>query len=137
MNEAIKLAIEKGGYNKVIWDDLYEQPNFQDGDGGYFVNYEKILMDKDFWESLGKALGWKMTQKFYQCPKECEGKHGGLYGWQSGCPNCKGKLVERDFPMGHFEDREDMYYARKYFRLVLTGGDTEKFWEELLTSTKD
>lgn len=106
MNEAIKLAIEKGGYNKVIWDDLYEQPNFQDGDGGYFVNYEKILMDKDFWESLGKALEWKINENLSFNAKPF--KYTPIW----------------------------VLRARDYFDLVLTGGDTEKFWEELLTSTK-
>jgi hypothetical protein len=81
MNDAIKLAIEKGGYeNKPIW-----------------ITESDIILDPLFWQALSKALGWK----------EFAGRGEGSYPiWK--------------------------WQAHRYFDLVLTGGNKEKFWEELL-----
>lgn len=48
MNEAIKLAIEKGGYQTE--DALGEMSEFQ------------IVLDPEFWKCLGVALGWEAKQ---------------------------------------------------------------------------
>jgi hypothetical protein len=92
MNEAIKLAIEKGGY-KTVSEEHWKQ---------YGVK-EFIILDPLFWQALGKALGWNETDK-----------------------------LAHDL---HSPDIEPLWYlfAMEYFDLVLTGGDTEKFWKELLT----
>lgn len=54
MNNAIKLAIEKGGY-ETDW--------FSKNKRGEYVNNtpgEQItILDPLFWKSLGKVLGWK------------------------------------------------------------------------------
>ena len=80
MDQAIKLAIEKGGYKEAHIKGSIEQHAFT-----------LLTADPLFWQALGKALGWKPENGFY---------------WEE--------------------------EALRYFRLVLNGGDTEKFWEELL-----
>lgn len=71
MNKAIKLAIEKGGYLKNYGNGKppakYEiTPYFLEVK--YLVNSEKqkipierILVDPEFWLTLGKALEWSTT----------------------------------------------------------------------------
>ncbi len=101
MNEAIKLAIEKGGYKApnpwnvaVVEGDLYTfGEKFHEGE------LERLcVLDPLFWQALSKALG------------------------QNQC-NC-GK------PVCSVREWDSM--AHTYFDLVLTGGDTEKFWKDLL-----
>lgn len=53
MNEAIKLAIEKGGYKVRVWRDTHEV---------------QILLDPLFWQALGKALGWGVVDHYYGEP---------------------------------------------------------------------
>lgn len=59
MNEAIKLAIEKGGYRPYFKDSSIEDSiNF------ILFDYEapshsEIICDPLFWQALSKALGWK------------------------------------------------------------------------------
>lgn len=66
--------------------------------------YESILLDASFWQSLGKAFGWNCI-----CSGDMGGKH---YG---DCPHPDWKLK-----------------AHKLFNLLLTNGDTEKFWKDSL-----
>ncbi len=119
MNEAIKLAVEKGGYNH----------RFE-----YLIKRERwrmTILDPLFWQSLGKALKWDVEIDRQRCPIPCERAKG--LNWVSAdfCFGC-GKPVE----WYKTKTRNWKSYALNYFDLVLTGGDTEKFWEELLTSTK-
>lgn len=103
MNEAIKLAIEKGGY-PAQWDELYGQAVFSDNDGGYFANNYKMVLDPLFWQALGKALGWGEID--FSIPH--------YYNRQDPKPSCI------------------LCQAHIYFDLVLTGGDTKQFWKDLL-----
>jgi hypothetical protein len=89
MNEAIKLAIEKGGYN-LLGDSTI----------GRFTRYCKaeVIQDPLFWQALGKALRWESN---YQR------KRGGYhFAW--------------------------LHNAIQYHEMVLTDGDTDTFWKELL-----
>jgi hypothetical protein len=81
MNEAIKLAIEKGGYE--ISDQKYAK----------LMSFPNVL-DPLFWQALGKALGWD--------------------DFRAAVP-----------PLW-------LANALHYHELLLTGGDTEKFWKELI-----
>ncbi len=68
--EAIEKAIE-GGWNTYIangWSPLEwcGAPRFS-GDELYF-----IALDPSFWQSLGKALGWKGKAYFRSKGYECE-----------------------------------------------------------------
>jgi hypothetical protein len=106
MTEAIKLAIEKGGYDPHKYGktvkELREYPDigfvveYEDGykisSGFPIANIQVVtVLDPLFWQALGKALGWID----YARPQ-----------W--------------------------LQYALEYFELALTSGDTEKFWKELL-----
>src|SRR5436853_2595530 len=99
MKNAIKLAIEKGGYANFT----------QSADWSVRPDYimAVIVQDPLFWQALGKALGWD---------KYSSGD--GFWGFT-----------------GDEEYREELTWktkAHQHFDLVLTGGDTEKFWKELL-----
>ncbi len=61
MNEAIKLAIEKGGYDRM-WE-------------GTHSNHADLILDPLFWKALGKALGWKEHEfwKIHCSIFECDG----------------------------------------------------------------
>jgi hypothetical protein len=112
MNEAIKLAIEKGGFgfgdfflsatqNKTLkWRInekfqqviLWDSPDYRESDV-YKFSFNDVAMMSSFWQALGKALKWKI-----------------------------GPLGQ---PLW-------LYYAHRYFDSVLTGGDQEKFWNQLI-----
>lgn len=53
INQAIQKAVDGG----------YKRPRYMDG---RWVIEEQIFLDKNFWQSLGKALGWedKINPKF-------------------------------------------------------------------------
>lgn len=134
MNEAIKLAIEQGGYNLfghlVYSDRTWELINSSAGVGDYrfgknqwrievtipargilkeeysLFDLEKITSDPQFWQALGKALEWNMN---------CHIDDG----------DCRNNCVE-------MHQEHWLEYAIHYHKLSLTGGDTEAFWKELL-----
>lgn len=91
MNEAIKLAVEKGGYIDKPWSEMNGQPK------------QEIVLDPLFWHALGKALKW---------PEET-----------AMCPLCESVTIGGNYAASK---------AHEYFELKLSGGDTEKFWKELL-----
>lgn len=95
MNEAIRLAIEEGGYKKdphLI--DLMPLSN---------KTLALAVLDPLFWQALSKALGWDKTHT--------------VWFKQS------------------WENREPwLNHAHQHFDLILTGGDIESFWKELLKS---
>lgn len=72
--------------------------------GGY-----KIALDPTFWQALGKSLGWEA--------------YVGEFSWEI----CSG---------GHdshsFEDAEWKMWALMFYDLILTGGNTDAYWKELL-----
>ncbi len=125
MNEAIKLAIEKGGY-KNPYEYSEQVARFFPRMAGHLSHRKMILsataLDPLFWQALGKALGWgkyicEYCRNDFDPPETRAEVHAlciehGL---------CKGMWVEGWKPRAH-----------RYFDLLLTGGDTEKFWNELL-----
>lgn len=127
MNEAIKLAIEKGGYKAAdiercsIWHQHPESESFcidytyskldMSGERGGHVDAftkEQTVLDPLFWQALGRALGWS--------------NHG------------MDKHYCLNFPYFDWQDYDWVFYAHQYFDLVLTNGDTEKFWKDLTKS---
>lgn len=102
MNEAIKLAIRKGGY-RFAFSNKKESLDYSDYVGSpEETSYDEIVLDPLFWQALGKALGWDETNML---------SYGLRYGKE--VPESVGKALQ-------------------YFEVALTGGDTEKFWKELL-----
>lgn len=112
MNDAIKLAIEKGGYKKgpYWWPVPKTWGILLTGDDGdkEELRMVDIVLDPLFWQALGKALGW-----------ECMANHE-LDGSHSDYSECKGTNIWR-------------FRAHEYFDTKLTGGSEEAFWKELLS----
>jgi len=97
--------------------ELARQGGWDVTDGhGYF---EAIALDKDFWIGLSKALGWE---------KKMVVRVGAVIGNFVGGDKFVGE--EMGFGMDYFNP--EIYYAHRFYDLILTGGDTEKFWEEIL-----
>lgn len=86
--------------------------------GGYNPDHEKypyfqmFVLDPLFWQALGKVLGWD-----YSHVKNAS-KHVVL-------PTDEGGTVT------YFDDSPE-YHALRYHYLALTGGNTEKFWKDLI-----
>ncbi|MDQ3816292.1 MAG: hypothetical protein M3362_01210 [Acidobacteriota bacterium] len=140
MNDAIKLAIGKGGYKHSEYElsvgASLRSPYRHDGISpstalhhAYRVGADHMLrilyadfvtQDPKFWQALGKALGWSGF-KFY-----FEGK------WQY-----------TENPAIKIQGRTPFVYetwlakALDYHELVLTGGDTESWWNEVLKQSSN
>jgi hypothetical protein len=54
MNNAIRIAIEKGGY------EIHEGVA-QDAMNGAAYAIDSVVLNPKFWQALGKALGWDRT----------------------------------------------------------------------------
>lgn len=128
LNEAIRIAIEKGGYAPTdsgepvveysIVDKNYIWVYEEDGTGAR-PTFNDIVVDPLFWQALGKALGWN-DEKIEVGPILHE--HNG---------ELCGKVFCETVGVTHKAAKWKVI-AHQYFDLVLTGGDTEKFWKELL-----
>ncbi len=117
MNEAIKLAIEKGGYDLPHPTEYYGETEFV-----WFVQ------DPLFWQALGKALGWRQTQERFWCDTEgCQDYHKSDWLQMNFCSYCGAKLTAFEYDLGVWQEN-----ATQYFETHITGGDTSAFWKELL-----
>jgi hypothetical protein len=80
--------------------------------GSVVVMSGAFALEATFWQALGRALGWKKVvdaDLFYS-------------------PAASEKVMKAGW----------LYQALRYHELVLTGGDTDKFWKDLLKEeTKD
>lgn len=94
-NEAIKLAIEKGGYH-----ESYQTIGRIE---------EQIILDPLFWQALGKVTGWDSQTT------------------ESENFKFNGSNIIPDW----------LHIALYYNYLRLTGGDTEKFWLDLLNPKRN
>lgn len=110
---AIKRAIEGG------WRPYFEDSSAEDT--VHFVLYDRerpsekeIALDPSFWQSLGKALGWEKQCEFCEAWFEPENPR---HCWCDTKPFWIGGHIKR---------------ARDFYDLILTGGDTDAYWKELL-----
>lgn len=87
------------------WDDLVH------GDDNWQY---RAALDPLFWQTLGKALGWVSVK--HKHPDDCA------------CGYTKCEMVETTV-LHHWKQN-----ALRFYDLILTGGDTEKFWDEILPS---
>lgn len=113
MEKAIKLAIEKGGYNFKIPNE----PLFPD-------LKSQILLDPAFWVSLGKALRWERRTVVVVGNSEMES----LEWFEVG--------MDKHESYHTFRLPKWQFHALRFFEIKLTGGDEKKFWEELLNINK-
>lgn len=120
--QAIEKAIEGGwftklskhnwkveGYSLQIEEELGFFP-FVHNKFRHLLRIESIALDPTFWQALGKALGWKRNA-FVQ--------------WYDDFANKKEREAIRGVESWLFQ-------ARRFNDLILTGGDTEAYWNELL-----
>lgn len=107
IEDAIKLAIEKGGYQ--LSDFGKERVAKDIAQAEFWVKYwsEKqrhsgILLDPEFWKSLGKALGWYTGHE--------------------------------NISLAEYETKNWKSIALRFFELKLSGGSEEEFWDNLLSN---
>src|SRR5262245_23783550 len=106
LHKAISVAVERGGWKpcELIQDWKNVQLSFKDSQNGVWISnpigdgclieyYRNTICASDFWQALGRALGWKQDSL----------------------------------------EAEWLKLALEYFELRFTVGDTERFWQELLT----
>ena len=102
--EAIEKAIDGGWYNYPSDFNLNDH---------YVEKHDSSCMtalDPTFWQSLGKALGW---------PEEYAIRHKELP--KNSVENFRLEI-----------DKNWQSHAIDFYDLILTNGDTEKFWSDLL-----
>ena len=116
MNEAIKLAIEKGGY---VDPSYGHEPN-------------TVLLDPLFWQALGKASGWKGLDEIDYYQYWLEGEYS--------CDYQTNEVTETEIAKaGSWEEyrpiRQNnwLYHANQCFNWIMEGKDTDEFFKELLT----
>lgn len=108
--EAIEKAIEGGWHLDTpniarFANDKGVQLYETDGLKTYVAMEAEIALDPSFLQALGKALGWEKETHAFVHGREDVTTIGG---------------------------RTWLIRAFQFYEIVLTGGDTEKFWEELL-----
>lgn len=85
---------------------------------------ERVALDPLFWSSLGKALGWN---------KKMVIRRGTVIG-NFCCPpsaEIRGECFEEmGFGMDYLDPQ--IYYTHRFYDLILNGGDTDAYWQELL-----
>lgn len=107
----IEKAVE-GGWSGV---SLEEKGKWVGGRVEGIEHYwHSIALDPSFWQSLGKVLGW--TKNI--------------------CTDCLTPYVDKtSCTCGmSYPPLDDTWHlhAMRFYDLILTGGDTDAFWEELL-----
>lgn len=132
MNEAIKLAVEKGGYRFIDLPLRRVEPTTsamvclvwtgdqfsKDGEEKTLVHPEQIFMDKEFWRALGKALGWILDAT---APKELEDKlPDSLKG---------GELIQM---AGLTNQPLWLYHWHGFIDWIAEGKSPDSFFEELI-----
>ncbi len=80
----------------------------------YWRDYQGgVVIDPLFWQALGKAKGWNV---------EHITKDGDTAKNHRGYRICS-----------KFCGKEWLYHSTQFFDLLMTGGDIEKFWEDLIS----
>ena len=120
LQDILELAFQ-GGY-----------PYRDDPDGNPYTeeDHYRIVCSQEFWVSLGKALGWeKSTVTFKVKKKEISAvsRKGTIYYTRDA------HTITRPVRNAKMKWKR---IAREFFDLLLTGGDTEKFWADLISDKK-
>lgn len=95
--------------NKII--ELAVDGGYQLMVSGSGVNYGNMILDPLFWKSLGKQLGW-------------------LRYTRNDGDSASNPSIE-DMPNQGWKESH-LHHAHQLFNLLLTGGDTDVFWRDLL-----
>lgn len=111
--EAIELAIQ-GGWKprgekiRKRFEVETDYAIFYDKVNVWRVPFEEIALDPSFWQALGKTKGW--------------GKPVGEWSFQ----NRQDDMPMR--PTAHWRNEAHFFYD-----LILTGGNTDEFWQSILS----
>lgn len=79
-------------------------------DGAMSWPWQRIALDPSFFQALGKALGWD----------ESDAQKYEMYKMSGGAGN---------MPVGIYMWHKN---AIRFYDLILTGGSTDEFWDDLL-----
>lgn len=122
MNEAIKLAIDKGGYSTSKMYLHGGEDSFISYDTFIKMNNAWISQDPEFWQALGKALGWpdKVCEK-------CGGNGELLSGTADGPRYCCGA-----YEVTAREETSWKWHWHRYIDVLADGGDQDTFWKDLI-----
>lgn len=106
MEKAIKLAIEKGGFQYEGLDGKMRIPRSLE-----FVlenfDLDSLILDPLFWQALGKACGWEGSGRLLMPTSTVDQNYNHLITiWE--------------------------YHALRFFEIKLTNGNEEVFWSNLL-----
>lgn len=112
--QAIKKAIE-GGWGRGKTDIPLElMPLFL---AEHPEREYQVALDPTFWRALGRVLGWGT------CNRDTDVLL---------CKRCGASDMYIQAHPDEICGADYKQYAHDFYDLVLTGGDTEKFWEEIL-----
>lgn len=101
--EAIEKAIEGGWDCKIVKQEPLEMRR----KNSEHISHTQAALDPLFWQALGKSLGWEMI-------------------WNGQYMNTRHNPKELVMVEGW------EYNAHRLYDLILTNGDTDAYWEEIL-----
>lgn len=112
MKEAIRLAIEKGGYSLKFAEQRY-QIDVADRSHPGSIALTSMFLDPAFWRALGKALGWSMEFQDINT-----------------MTNASGEFKSAIFP-------EWLYQWHRFIDHIADEGEPDDFFKELLAERSD
>jgi hypothetical protein len=105
--EIISKAIEGGWWN-VEYGGAVQWPL----EMALRMSWQEIALMPTFWQALGKALGWRQNGRITMYEYDGISKDPVEVKWTD------------SFTWA--------IYAHRFYDLILTGGDTEQYWKDLL-----
>ena len=136
MNEAIKLAKEHGYESPIPVAMVNDETKKHTQEwllNVFMQDYFSPMVTSDplFWQALGKALGWNGEHEWYYKGEQADPNYRYSFTHAS-CINCN----QLDTIAGRKSNCEKgnnwLNQALWYHKVNLTGGDTEKFWKDLI-----
>lgn len=133
------LGYQYEGYNPVSPAEVY----FQSFVGGelqeHTIALTAVALDPSFFQALGKALGWDKNKNLeYTLIADAEVRWIRM-GQETELPaiidrhNEENRMKYRIHEaIKDIEARDWKYHAQCFYDLILTGGSTDEFWDDLL-----
>jgi hypothetical protein len=118
-------GIQDGGMHLFIWkEEPHTEKQWRDF-SCLLYPWEKIALDPSFWQCLGKALRWTdctpCIAEEHRYPLDKNGNASNI---------CK--FCNEVFTPGTWQE-----IAHDFYDLILTGDDTNKFWNDLMSGTSN
>lgn len=139
MNEAIKLAIEKGGYESndeldaIFWKmgKVHPHKSFMQGSKNYSVSLHNFNMGCPDCVRNQTIHEIRQAMRNFNYRKKNSVALDPLF-WQA-LGKALGKEKTKVYPDEHSELSWWLWAAHEYLDILLFNSDTEQFWKELLT----